>query len=295
MNIKMTAIAASLLAATSAFGAASWKNLDDKSYMTGDKLTTDDFFGKVVLVYYFDASSDKNNAEVEKVWSSYKTKKFIVVGSYQGANDAAKVKEIVSKGKLSFPVYHKFSMDPDPKPSWQNSAYFCVSDHRGTSKYTGASVKEATAAVVNAISEIGMPVSLCGDVEVKKFKGLAAQLKLGRNVSNAVKTLTKESQKAKDPNVASEAQELLSAVDKAKDDVKEDIEIMKKIDPAEALKLIQLFMKTWPKDDAVAGYKDEMAELKKAAAEKAKADKAKAKEKPAQAEKPAAEAPAKEK
>ena len=287
MNTKMTAIAACLLAATGAFGAASWKNLDDASYMAGDKLTTDDLIGKVVLVYYWDlseAASVKYLPEVEKVWSSFKTKKFVVVGSYQGAKDAAKVKEAVAKEKLTFPVYYKFSLDPDPKVAFQKPPFFNVVNHRGTSVFGKASVKEATEAVVNAIGAIGMPVSLCGDVELKKFKGLAGQLKLGKNVSTAVKTLTKESQKAKDPNVASEAQELLSAIDRARDDVKEDIELMKKVDPAEALKLITLFMKTWPKDDAVAGYKEEMSDLKKAAAEKAKADKAKTKEKPAKAE-----------
>ena len=287
MNTKMTAIAACLLAATGAFGAASWKNLDDASYMAGDKLSTDDLIGKVVLVYYWDlseAASVKYLADVEKVWNSFKTKKFVVVGSYQGAKDAAKVKEAVAKEKITFPVYYKFSLDPDPKVAFQKSPFFNVVSHRGASLLGKASVKEATEAVVNAIGAIGMPVSLCGDVEVKKFKGLAGQLKLGKNVSTAVKTLTKESQKAKDPNVASEAQELLSAIDRARDDVKEDIELMKKVDPAEAIKLVTLFMKTWPKDDAVAGYKEEMPELKKAAAEKAKADKAKAKEKPAKAE-----------
>ena len=284
MNIKMTAIAACVLAATGAFGAANWKNLDDKSYMTGEKLTADDLFGKVVLVYYWDlaeANSVKYLAEVEKTWNSFKTKKFVVIGSYQGTKDAAKVKETVSKEKVSFPVYHKFSLDPDPKVGFQKPPFFNVVNHRGTSIYGGSGLKEGTEKVVGAIGAIGMPISLCGDVEVKKFKGIAGQLKLGRPVANAVKTLTKEVQKAKDPNVASEAQELLTAIEKAKDEVKEDIEIMKKVDPAEAFRIIQLYMKTWPKDDAVAEYKEALSDLKKAASEKAKADKSKPKDKSA--------------
>jgi uncharacterized membrane protein YgaE (UPF0421/DUF939 family) len=123
-----------------------------------------------------------------------------------------------------------------------------------------------------------MPISLCGDVDLKKFKALAGQLKLGKNLTNVIKQLEKK-KADKDINVASEAQELLSAVESAKDDVKADIELYKEADPAEAIKLIQLFMKTWPKDDSVAEMKESLPELKKAAAEKAKADKAKAKEK----------------
>lgn len=284
--MKKTLVAACALVSLFASGAASWKNLDDKSHMAGDKITAEDLFGKVVFVYYFDASSDKFHAEIEKAWDSFKTKKFAVVGSYQGMNEPAKVKEIVSKSKLSFPVYHKFSIDPDPKPTWQNSAYFCVFNHRGTSKYTGAAIKEAIAAAVNAVGEIGMPVSLCQDVELKKFKGLAAQLKLGKNVSNTVKTLEKK-KGDKDPDVAAEAQEILSAIDRAKDDVKADIDIFKEVDPAEAMKLVQMFMKTWPKDEAVAGYKEQMHDLKKAAAEKAKADKSKGKDKAKDKEKEA--------
>ena len=85
--------------------------------------------------------------------------------------------------------------------------------------------------------------------------------------------------KNKDPNVASEAQEIISAIESARDDVKADIELYGKADPAEAIKLIQLFIKTWPKDDAVADLKVQIPELKEKAKEKAKADKEKAKAK----------------
>ena len=61
--------------------------------------------------------------------------------------------------------------------------------------------------------------------------------------------------------------------------MKEDIELYREADPAEAIRLINLFLKTWPKDDSAKEYKDAIADLKKAAAERAKAAKEKAKEK----------------
>lgn len=279
---KKTIIAAVCVAAALfANGAAKWKNLDDKSHVSGPKLTEADLLGKAVLVYYWDCSIDasvKYLPEVEKVWNSFKTKKFQVVGNYVGTKNDEKVKELVQKNKVTFPVYYKFSLDPDPKVQWEQVPYFNVVNHRGVSVLGKAGVKEAIEAAVEAIGAIGMPVSLCGDVEFKKFKGMAGQLKLGKNLTNILKTLEKK-KADKDPNVSSEASEIISAVESAKDDIKSDIELYCEADPAEAIKLIQLFTKTWPKDDACQGFKEKIPELKEKAKEKAKADKEKAKAK----------------
>ena len=279
--MKNTLLAAVVLAALCASGAAKWKNLNDKAYVCGDKLTEEDLLGKAVLVYYWDCEETKSVMllpEIEKVWNSFKTKKFQVVGNYVGVKNDEKVKAAVHKYKVTFPVYYKFSLDPDPKVGFQKAPFFNVVNHRGVSVLGKGSVKEAIEAAVEAMGSIGMPVSLCGDVEFKKFKGLAGQLKLGKNVSNIVKALEKK-KADKDPNVAGEAQEILSAMERTMDDVKADIELYSEVDPAEAMKLVQLFLKTWPKDESAAGFKESMSELKKKAAEKAKADKAKTKEK----------------
>ena len=281
MTKKTIIAAACVVAALFANGAAKWKNLDDKSHVSGPKLTEADLLGKAVLVYYWDASEEasvKYLPEVEKVWNSFKTKKFQVVGNYVGTKNDEKVKELVLKNKVTFPVYYKFSLDPDPKVQWERVPYCNVVNHRGVSVLGKAGVKEAIEAAVDAMSAIGMPVSLCGDVEFKKFKGMAGQLKLGKNLTNILKTLEKK-KADKDPNVSSEASEIISAVESAKDDVKSDIELYCEADPAEAIKLIQLFTKTWPKDDACQGFKEKMPELKEKAKEKAKADKEKAKAK----------------
>ena len=279
--MKKTLLAVCAMAALCASAVPKWKNLDDKSHLFGEKISSEDLLGNVVLVYYWDVSEEnslKLLTDVEKVWNSFKTKKFRVVGNYVGKDDAAKVKAAAEKHKVTFPVYRQFTLDPDPKPGWGKAPFFCVVNHRGTALYTGGGSKEGTEKVVEAISSIGMPVSMCGDVEFKKFKGLAGQLKLGKNVTNIMKTLEKK-KADKDPNVASEAQDILSAIDDAMSDVKTDIEIFKESDPAEAIKVIQLFIKTWPKDDAVAEFKEMIPELKEKAKEKLKADKAKAKEK----------------
>jgi len=280
MTKKTVVVAACALSALFASGAAKWKNLDDKSYVSGPKLTEADLLGKAVLVFYWDVADDRSVKylpEVEKVWNEFKTKKFQVVGNYTGVKNDEKVKDAIQKNKVTFPVYYQFSLDPDPQTT-KGVPYFNVVNHRGVSVLGKASAKEAIESAVEVMGAIGMPISLCGDVELKKFKGMAGQLKLGKNLTNVMKALEKK-KADKDPNVASEASEIISAVESAKDDVKADIDLYKEADPAEAIKIIQLFMKTWPKDDSVVDMKEALPELKKAAAEKAKADKAKAKEK----------------
>jgi len=281
MTKKAAVVAVCALSALFASGAAKWKNLDDKSHVSGPKLTETDLLGKVVLVYYWDLSEEtsvKYLPEVEKVWSSFKTKKFQVVGNYVGAKSDEKVKEAIQKNKVTFPVYYNFSLDPDPKVGFQKAPFFNVVSHRGVSVYGGAGIKDGTEKIVDTVSSIGMPISLCGDVTFKKFKSLEKQLALGKNVSSVIKNLEKQL-KSKDSNIVAEAQEIISAIDKAKDDVKEDIALYREADPAEAIRLINLFLKTWPKDDSAKEYKDAIADLKKAAAERAKAAKEKAKEK----------------
>lgn len=281
MTTKTIVVAACALSALFASGAAKWNNLDDKSHVSGPKLTEADLLGKAVLVYYWDASvPDSLNylSEVEKVWSAFKTKKFQVVGNYIGAKDDEKVKEAVHKNKVTFPVYYKFTLDPDPAAGISRAPYFSVVNHRGTGIYNGPGIKVGIEKIVSAISSIGMPIALCDDVEFKKFKGMASQLKLGKNLTNVIKALEKK-RSDKDPDVASEASEIISAIESAKSDVKEDIALYSTVDPAEAIKLIQLFMKTWPKDDSSKEYKDAISDLKKAAAEKAKAAKHQPKEK----------------
>ena len=117
MTKKTIVVAACALAALFADGAAKWKNLDDKFHVSGPKLTETDLLGRAVLVYYWDDTADciKYLAEVEKVWSAFKTKKFQVVGNYVGTKNDEKVKELVQKNKVTFPVYYNFSLDPDPR------------------------------------------------------------------------------------------------------------------------------------------------------------------------------------
>ena len=268
------------LAAFVVSGAVKWKGMDDASYVSGPKVTPDDVLGKVVLLYFWDLDQDRSVEylkDIEKTWMAFQTKPFQLLGAYNGVKADDKVKAAVAKYKVTFPVYNK--LNADPPPTMVKAPFFCVFNHRGSAVYTGGDLKKAQENLALALTDMMGTPSLCKDVSFKRFKALEKQLVLGKSVANIVKQLTKEAEKAKDPSVAGEAQEILSALESAKSDVKGDIEVYSKADPAEAIRLIGLFSKTWPKDESVAEFKASIPDLKKAAAEKKAADKAKAKEK----------------
>lgn len=270
-----------LFAALCASGSAKWKNLDDKSHIAGEKLSTSDLVGQVVLIYNWEVSHEVSVrvlGDIEKTWNSFKTKKFKVIGSYIGVrNEAvdAKIKEALAKYNVTFPVYHHFSLDP---PSPGGPAFVCVVNHRGMCVFNAPNARQGAEAAGKAISAIGMPINLCADVTFKKFKSLETQFVLGKNITSLVKKLEKAT-KSKDTEIASEAQSIISAIDSARGEVKKDIETYRKADPAEASRLITLFLKTWPKDDAAADYKAAIPELKKAAAGRETQEKAPANKK----------------
>lgn len=56
--MKRIIAAICLTAALGADGAAKWKNLDDKAYIAGEKLTESDLSGRVILVYYWAVSQE---------------------------------------------------------------------------------------------------------------------------------------------------------------------------------------------------------------------------------------------
>ena len=274
--LKGSVAAISLFAVLCASGEAKWKNLDDKSHIAGEKLTASDLVGQVVLIYNWEVSHEVSVrvlGDIEKTWNSFKTKKFKVIGSYIGVrNEAvdAKIKEALAKYNVTFPVYHHFSLDPPPPGG---PAFVCIVNRRGETIFDAPNARQGAEAASAAINAIGMPINLCADIEFKKFKSLEKQFVLGKNIASLVKKLEKET-KSKDPETASEAQAIITQIDNERGEIKKDINRYREYDPSEAMRLIQLFLKTWPKDDMAEDYKAALPELKKAAAERKKQEKA---------------------
>lgn len=285
MKRAVVALAAAAFAVNAALADVSWKGLSEDRHVSGPKITAGDLRGKVVLVDCWGIHCPPCRAllpRMEKVWKSFRHKPFVLVGSHcQGRDDAA-IQKLVSDNNLTYPIYQGFGL-AHGEPEFSGIPFLYVVDHRGKVVYSGHGEREATAALVNAISELGVPPSLLGDVPLKKYKSLERQVAWGRNATTVIERLKSDVKRGRrqfatdaEREQADEAEAILRAMAAARKEERAEIEDLKESNPAEALKRIKTLTDTFPKD--AAGYKDELPELRRRASEFEAREKAKARE-----------------
>ena len=133
-----------------------WKGLEPENWYCGKKLTEKSLEGKIVMVYVFSESSEDSVAllpRIENVWSAYKSKPFVVIGSHRGGK-SAKVANLIKKSKVTFPVYEDAGRTKEPSAGGRYPIVYVVDDS-GQMIYRGRSDLEATEAVVTAIPDGG--------------------------------------------------------------------------------------------------------------------------------------------
>ena len=133
-----------------------WKGLEPENWYCGKKLTEKSLEGKIVMVYVFSESSEDSVAllpRIENVWSAYKSKPFVVIGSHRGGK-SAKVANLIKKSKVTFPVYEDAGRTKEPSTGGRYPIVYVVDDS-GKMIYRGRSDLEATEAVVTAIPDVG--------------------------------------------------------------------------------------------------------------------------------------------
>ena len=255
-----------------------WANLDDDHHYSGPKLTEKDLEGKVVLVDCWGVKCPPCRAllpRMQEIWTHFDQKKFVLIGSHCQGKRPEAVKELVDANKLTYPIYERFGL-AEGAPEFRAIPFLYVVNHRGRVTYKGHDEREATEALVTAIGDVGMPISLVSGVTLpKRYKSFSKKMRLGSTIAGDVKKLEKEAA-GKNARMADEAKAILDAIERTRGEVKEEIAAVRKRNPAEALKMMKDFLKTWPKEGAE--YKEEIAELQKQVdAEKAAAAAAKKK------------------
>lgn len=261
-------LAAAVCAVQLASGAATWVGLDETAYYSGPKVTPDDLAGKVVLVDcwgYMCAPCRALLPKMEEMWKKYSKKDFILLGSHCQGHHPQEVAELVSKNKLTYPVYEQAGI-ADPPSNGGFIPFMYVVDHKGKVVYSGRNGNDAAKAIEKALKKIGAPPSLCEDVELKKYKLLESQLVLGKPVKQIIARLSDDIKRCSIPSAtasmreqAEEAQQLLDAIEAAKASVKEEIEAKKTANPVEALTLVRAFLVSFPEESA--DYRAELPEL----------------------------------
>ena len=161
MTMKLrVAILLSALCAFPAFSAVEWRNLDEAHHLGGRKASEGYLCGKVVLVDRWGAKCPPCRAalpDVEKLWQSFKTKPFVVIGGHcAGWGDADQVKALIKENGITYPVYEDAGMAVG-EPGFNTIPFIYVVDETGKVVYRGHGVKDATEAVVVALTDMEAP------------------------------------------------------------------------------------------------------------------------------------------
>lgn len=133
-----------------------WSGLAVDDWYAGRKLTPNDLRGKIVLVYEFDlAYQDSVDLlpRIQSVWTGFRHKPFVVIGSYRGEK-SDKVKKALVQKKVTFSVYQGVAFSGEPR-GVSRYPYIYVVNEQGRLVYHGRSDCDATEAVVTAFGNFG--------------------------------------------------------------------------------------------------------------------------------------------
>ena len=141
--------------------AADWRNLTAECHLGGRKASAGYLQGKVVLVCRWDGNAAAAKSllpRVEQVWRNFKTKPFVVVGSYEGADDA-QARAAGEEHSLSFAIYREAGL-AFGAPVTDTLPFMYVVDASGRVVYRGRDDRVATQACVMAIADSESPRNL---------------------------------------------------------------------------------------------------------------------------------------
>ena len=146
--------------AASLVQAVEWKNVDAEHYLGGRKASAGYLQGKVVLVDRWGAKCPPCRAllpRVEEIWQSFKTKPLVILGGHcKGWGSAEEVKALIEENKLSYPVYEDAGL-ASGEPKFDDIPFLYVVDETGKIVYLGHDERNATQAIVMALTDMEAP------------------------------------------------------------------------------------------------------------------------------------------
>ena len=148
---RIAALALAVAAATA--GAVEWQNAEPEARLGGRMISAGYLKGKVVMVDCRDYGQ-KTNLEAMKrlqaLWTAYKSKPFVLVGSHTGAASDRRIAAIMEKFGLTYPIYRDFGCD-------NAGDEISVFDETGKRYYSGGDDKAAQAMVGQLLLSMAAP------------------------------------------------------------------------------------------------------------------------------------------
>ena len=146
-----------------ALQAVEWKNVDADHYRGGRKASSGYLQGKVVLVDRWGVGCPPCRAllpRVEALWKSFKSKPFVVLGGHcAGWGDAEGIKKLIDQNGLTYPMYEDAGL-AQGEPSFNAIPFLYVVDETGRVVSSGHDERDATQAVVTALTDMESPRSI---------------------------------------------------------------------------------------------------------------------------------------
>ena len=250
MKAGKLAIAAAVAFAAATAGALDWRNLDDANWISGPKLTPESLEGKVVLVDEWGVNCPPCRAllpRIEQIWQSFRPKGLVVIGSHRQGNEGKRILELRAENKLTYPIYIGAGIVGEPS-NGGGIPFMYVINSAGEVVYSGREERAATEAIVNELTDMPDPTSLIGSMIPVKFKSMAKDLVIGKNVENKIPTLKSAAKKTNAEG--KEADAILKALDKSKERIAERIKKNLEKRPGAALTDITLYSRSWPSSAA---------------------------------------------
>ena len=184
---RLVMTVAAMSAALVAAGAVEWKNVDEEHYLGGRKASAGYLQGKVVLVDRWGAKCPPCRALLptveKKIWQSFKTKSFVVLGGHCGGwGSAEAVKGLIEENSITYPVYEDAGL-ANGEPAYDAIPFLYLVDETGKVVYKGRDENTCIQAVVTALTDMDAPKNLADwkrflDFELENLPG-KAYLRMG--------------------------------------------------------------------------------------------------------------------
>ena len=260
--MKRIMIAAAAAALVFVANAVEWRGIGEDDHIAGVKISSaEKLKGRVVLVDVWGVNCPPCRAllpQLQEMWMNFglpANKPFIVLGSHRQERSDTRIKALVEKAGVTYPVYQGAGIVENEPSGGGTLPFMYVLDHRGKVVYKGRDIRAAQEVAITAIGNVGRLPSLTEGVYFVWYKNLESQLVLGKPIGNIVKQLEREANSVGDK--PDEARKILAAIKRGLANTKAEIDFQKDYNPREAVRLIKLMKVTWP-EEAAAAYKAEL-------------------------------------
>ncbi len=245
-----------LLAASVAISAVAgeWKGLEEANWIFGRKIAPAELRRKVVFVVDWGLDSAAGAAQdlifVQKNVIGQKNSGHPVeiVASCRSTATMEDMKAAAPKYfSAKCPVYQ--GVEFSDAPGSANLPFYYVVDPSRTVRYSGNDKNDAVVAMVEILTDMPIAGQILSGVPLKKFKNLQKTLVMGRKAEGAALASVRMALKSKKPAEVEEAQAVLDAVEKAKQNLKDEIkECLETGDKGTALRDIRWLCASWPSE-----------------------------------------------